>query len=81
MGNHATLDIGPVMVKGAIRARHARVVWHEGTVYVLSRRAGKIERQTVAASEPTPPDHPNGFWRSITDEGQSLSWTARGCGG
>ena len=75
------IDVGPVNVRGAIRARYARVVWTDGTLYILSRRAGRIERQTVATNTPTTPASPNGYYRAITDEGLSISWTRRGCGG
>ena len=53
----------------------------DGTLYIVSNRAGKVQRLTVATSEPSLPDSPNGFYRAITDEGQSISWTRRGCGG
>lgn len=69
------------MVRGAIRARFARVIWSDGTLYVVSRRQGKIDRQTVAATEPTPPPNPQGYWRAVTDEGLSISFTRKGCGG
>ena len=77
----SVIDVGPVNVRGAARARYARVVWSDGTLYILSRRAGRITRQTVATTEPSTPDSPNGYYRAVTDEGESISWTRRGCGG
>lgn len=77
----SVLDLGPVNVRGALRARFARVIWSDGTLYVLHRRAGRIERQTIATSEPTRPEQAHGYYRAVTDEGQSISWTRRGCGG
>lgn len=77
----ATLDIGPVMIRGAVTARHARMVWTDGTMYIVYRRQGRIERKTIATSEPVPPPTHNGYWRATTDEGQSISATRRGCGG
>lgn len=76
-----TYDVGPVNVRGAIQARYARVVWRDGTLYVLARRAGRVVRQTVATSEPQPPDTRNGYYRAVTDVGESIAWTRRGCGG
>lgn len=76
-----TIDIGPVNVRGPIKARYARVVWTDGTLYVLSRRAGRIVRETIATSEPSIPDTPQGYYRAITDDGKSISFTRRGCGG
>lgn len=76
-----TIDAGPVNVRGAILARYARVVYQDGTLYVVSRKAGRITRQTVACSEPSIPDAPNGYYRAVTDEGRSISFTRRGCGG
>ena len=80
MGSHATLDIGPVMVRGALRARYARVIWADGILYVVSRRQGRIERQTVTASEPVKPSSPRGYWRAESDAGL-VSFTSKGCGG
>lgn len=76
-----TVDVGPVMVRGLVHARYARVVWADGTLYVVSRRQGRVHRQTLETSEPVKPPSPRGYWRAITDEGQSISWTRRGCGG
>jgi hypothetical protein len=75
------LDIGPVMIRGVINARHARIVWTEGTLYVIANRQGRVQRQAIATSEPEPPKTTNGYWRMTTDEGQSISATRRGCGG
>jgi hypothetical protein len=80
MGRNVSVDIGPVNVRGAVRARHARVLWSDGTLYILSKRQGRIERQTIATTEPTKPDTPNGYWRATSDVGQSISFTRRGCG-
>lgn len=68
-------------VRGALRASYARVVWSDGTLYILNRRAGRIERRTVATTQPSIPATPNGYYRATTDEGQSIAWTRRGCGG
>lgn len=80
MGDHV-LDFGPVMIRGAIRARYARIVWADGTLYIVSRRQGRIHRQTLKTSEPERPSTPNGYWRMKTDDGQSISATRRGCSG
>jgi hypothetical protein len=69
------------MVRGAIRARFARIVWTDGTLYIVSRRQGRIERQAIATSEPEPPKTRDGYWRFETDDGQKISATRRGCGG
>lgn len=75
------IDTGPVNVRGAIRARYARVLYQDGTLYVVARRSGRITRETVQCSEPTPPETRDGNWRAVTDDGQSISFTRKGCGG
>lgn len=82
MGSHVSvsLDIGPVHVRGAVRARYARVIWADGTLYVVSRRAGRIERQTIATTEPVKPKTASGFWRAESDAGM-VSFSSKGCGG
>lgn len=76
-----SVDIGPVNVRGALEARYARVIWQDGTLYILARRGGRLHRQTITTSEPVAPPTTNGNWKAITDVGQSISWTRRGCGG
>jgi hypothetical protein len=76
-----SIDVGPVMVRGALSARYARVVWDTGTLYVIHRKAGRVHRQTAATSKPVQPATPNGYWRAKTDDGQTVSFTRRGCGG
>lgn len=81
MGSHVTIDMGPVHVRGAVRARYARVLWANGTMYVVHRHGGRINTQTIASTEPTKPDSPNGYWRATSDTGQSITFTRKGCGG
>ena len=80
IGKAAVIDIGPVHVRGALRARYARVVWADGILYIVSRRQGRIERQVVKASEPVKPSSPRGYWRAESDAGL-VSFTSKGCGG
>ena len=74
------LDIGPVHVRGAIRARYARVIYDGETLYIVSRRQGRIDRQTIASTEPVRPKTPSGFWRAESDAGM-VSFSSKGCGG
>ena len=75
-----TLDTGPVNVRGLIRARYARVIWNDGTLYVLARdTAGKFHLQSIAVAEyPTRPETANGYWVAQA-EGGTVSFTRRGC--
>lgn len=75
-----SLDTGPVNVRGALRARYARVIWEDGILYVVHRNAGRIYRQTLQTSEPVKPSTPNGYWRAESDAGM-VSFTSKGCGG
>jgi hypothetical protein len=75
------IDTGPVMVRGAFRARYARVVWQNGTMHIVWRAQGRIHRHVLATSEPSRPETANGYFRAVTDEGQSIAFTRRGCGG
>lgn len=72
------LDIGPVNVRGVIRAQYARILWAEGTLYVVTRNGSGFNVQTVQTSQPVAPDNPKGYWRAESDEG-SVSFTQRGC--
>lgn len=76
-----SVDIGPVHVRGALRARWARVIWDGGTLYIVNRHGTGLQRQTAQTTEPVAPDTASGFWRAKTDEGKSISWSKRGCGG
>lgn len=70
------IDLGPVHVRGAIRARYARTIWSDGTLYVVSGTG----RQVLETDEPEKPSTPNGYWRATTATGQTVSFTRRGCG-
>lgn len=80
VGSHA-IDVGPVMVRGAFRARYARVVWQDDTMHIVWRAQGRIHRETLTTTEPSKPETANGYWRAVTDEGKSIAFTRRGCGG
>lgn len=75
----SVLDLGPVNVRGVISARQARIVWADGTLYVLSRSQSGVTRQTVATSQPVEPSVPSGYWRAETTDGGFVSWTRKGC--
>ncbi len=63
-----------------MRARNARVIWDDGTLYVASRRAGRMSVQSLPTSEPVRPASPQGYWRAESDTGL-VSFTSKGCGG
>lgn len=75
------VDVGPVNVRGALRARNARVIWDAGTLYVVSRRSGRIQRQTATTDEPIAPEKRDGMWRAAADDSKSIMFTRKGCGG
>lgn len=75
----SVLDFGPVNVRGVIRARQARVIWKDGWLYILSRSQSGVQRQAVQTSEPVAPSVPNGYWRTTTPEGETVTFTRRGC--
>jgi hypothetical protein len=68
-----TVDIGPVNVMGARRASRARVLWAEGTLYIV-HTASRIEK--VETAEPT--REATGVWRAQSESGL-ISFTRRGC--
>lgn len=72
------IDIGPVHVRGAVRARYARVIWTEGTMYIVSGQNGSIVRQTLETEEPVRPSSPNGYWRAAVGD-SFVTFTRRGC--
>ena len=74
------IDLGPVNVRGALRARYARVIWQSGILYVIHRSAGRVIRQTLQTAEPVRPTQPHGYWRADSDAGM-VSFTSKGCGG
>lgn len=80
MVTSSILDVGPVNVRGALRARLARVVWSDGTLHVVSQNGSKLQHQTLETSEPVPPKRPEGYWRTESAEG-AISWSKRGCSG
>lgn len=74
------VDVGPVNVRGALRARNARVIWDSGTLYVASRRTGRVYVESIETLEPVPPATRQGYWRAESDAGM-VSFTSKGCGG
>jgi hypothetical protein len=68
-----TIDIGPVNVMGAIRASRARVLWSEGTLYVV-HSANRIDK--IETTEPT--REATGVWRAQSESGL-ISFTRKGC--
>lgn len=81
IGMGSTLDLGPVHVRGALRARYARVIYQDGTLYVVHRRGRDIRRETVQTSEPVPPENRDGYWHIQTDDGQKITASRKGCSG
>jgi hypothetical protein len=67
------VDIGPVNVMGAIRASRARVLWSEGTLYVV-HSANRIDK--IETAEPT--REATGVWRAQSESGL-ISFTRKGC--
>jgi hypothetical protein len=76
----ATLDIGPVHVTGALRARFARVIWRDGTLYVVANRRNRIERQTLETDQPQEPPTRDGQWIARSELG-AVRWSRKGCSG
>lgn len=74
------LDVGPVNVRGAIKARLARVVWADGTLHVAHKNGSAIKVQRIETSEPQKPKTASGYWRAESDAGM-VSFTSKGCGG
>lgn len=74
------IDVGPVHVSGAMKARNSRVIWTDGTLYVTHRRAGRIVTDTTATTEPVEPSARNGIWLAESDTGV-VKWSRKGCGG
>lgn len=73
------IDLGPVHVRGALRARYARLIWSEGTLHIVNRHNGGLQHQTVETSEPVAPTHRAGIWRTRTTDGRSITWSSKGC--
>lgn len=73
------LDIGPVNVRGAIRARSSRVLWTAGTLYVVSRNGAGFTLQTLLTDEPAAPPNHRGYWRAQSEEEGQVSFTRHGC--
>lgn len=67
-----TVDMGPVNVMGAVRASRARVLWAEGTLYIV-HTASRIEK--VETAEPVLEGQ---VWRAQSESGL-ISFTRRGC--
>lgn len=78
MGSTDILDIGPVNVRGALRARSSRVVWADGTLYVVSRNGEGFVLQTLPTDQPVAPPNHRGYWRAQSEQGQ-VSFTRHGC--
>lgn len=77
--NRPTLDIGPVNVSGRIRGRRSRVLWIDGTLYVV--QAANNIRSFPVPDEPT---FSNGNWTAVVagddlDAGQHIHFTRKGC--
>jgi hypothetical protein len=70
------VDVWPVIVRGKARANRARVLWDNGTLYVV-HSANRIE--SLAASEPTL-DKRTQVWTAATEDG-SVTFTRKGCSG
>lgn len=67
-----SVDIGPVMVTGAVRASRARVLWSEGTLYVV-HSASRIQK--ITTEEPVLEGQ---VWRAQSESGL-ISFTRKGC--
>lgn len=67
------LDVGPVNIRGAVRASRARVVYKDGTlICVLGAK-----RVRTFTNIP-PPVESRGVWTAHTSDGD-VQWTRRGC--
>lgn len=75
----AVFNVGPAHVRGVIKGRWSRVVWSDGTLYVLVPNGGSFTRHTLETSAPVRPSTSNGYWRAEGESG-SVSFTQRGCG-
>lgn len=66
------IDVGPVNVTGVVRASRARVLWSDGTLFIVhsASRIQKIETdQPVLEGQ---------VWRAQS-EGGLISFTRKGC--
>lgn len=71
--NNGFFDKGPMNVSGAITARRARVMWKEGTLYVFTTP------KTAQVLETSEPVLSGEDWTVTTLEGDTVSFTRRGC--
>lgn len=75
-----TLDVGPVNVTGRVRARRSRVLWADGTLYVM--QAENNVRSFPVPDEPVLDDQ--GVWTAVVagdgvDAGKHIHFTRKGC--